>query len=73
VNLRQAEARAAEQTDRADAKRIIAINKDRDVSIFQIAHLGIVGNALKVIPAVIEELHKHLAAVQNQAQPVTVG
>jgi electron transfer flavoprotein alpha subunit len=39
-----------------ESKRIIAINKDPNASIFKIADLGVVGDALKVIPAVTEKL-----------------
>ncbi len=38
----------------SDAKRIIAINTDPDAPIFQIAHYGIVGDARKVIPQMIQ-------------------
>jgi electron transfer flavoprotein alpha subunit len=39
-----------------DARCIVAINKDRDAPIFQYVDLGIVGDALTVIPALIAEL-----------------
>ncbi len=38
------------------AKRIIAINKDEEAPIFQISDLGVVGDALKIIPQLIEEV-----------------
>jgi electron transfer flavoprotein alpha subunit len=39
-----------------ESKRILAINKDPDAPIFRIADLGVVGDALKVLPAVTEKL-----------------
>lgn len=39
---------------------IIAVNTDPDADIFQIANLGIVGNALEVIPALTEQFRKAL-------------
>jgi len=44
------------QVGMRDSKRIIAINKDPDAPIFKIADLGIVGDALKVVPQVTEAI-----------------
>ena len=38
------------------SKNIIAINKDKEAPIFGIADLGIVGDAMKVLPKIIEAL-----------------
>jgi electron transfer flavoprotein alpha subunit len=38
------------------SKRIIAINKDKEAPIFQYADLGIVGDALKVVPQITEAI-----------------
>lgn len=37
---------------------IVAINKDEDAPIFEVSDLGIVGNAMELLPAMIEKIKK---------------
>jgi len=37
---------------------IVAINKDEDAPIFDVANVGIVGNAMDIIPLMMEEIKK---------------
>jgi electron transfer flavoprotein alpha subunit len=44
------------------AKRVVAINKDPDAPIFRLADLGVVGDALQLLPAVIDEVRSRKGA-----------
>jgi electron transfer flavoprotein alpha subunit len=42
----------------SSSKKIIAINKDPNAPIFKIAELGIVGDALIILPKLIDEIER---------------
>jgi electron transfer flavoprotein alpha subunit len=44
-----------------NSKAIIAINTDEDAPIFKFVDLGVVGNALQILPALTEEIKKRKA------------
>jgi electron transfer flavoprotein alpha subunit len=40
------------------AKRIVAVNKDRDAPIFAMSDLGVVGDLFQILPALTEEVRR---------------
>jgi electron transfer flavoprotein alpha subunit len=49
------------------AEHILAINRDRNAPIFEIAHVGIVGDVFDILPSVIESLRQKTPSMTSGA------
>ena len=51
---------------------IIAINKDKNAPVFDVAHLGIVGDVFDIIPAVIEQIRQQKESATGEESLLAV-